>query len=81
MFVKDKGSLSKIVHQEKIYDDFKRENLLPNKLSQLGSGVSWGDVDGDGDDDIFVGGSKGFPSSFTSTKVNRNLKINFSLFL
>jgi len=79
MFVKDRGSLSKIVHQEKIYDDFKRENLLPNKLSQLGSGVSWGDIDGDGDDDIFVGGSKGFPSKLYINKGKQKFENKFQL--
>ena len=59
MFKKSSSSLSKVQHREKIFDDFKREKLLPNKLSQLGSGVSWGDVDGDGDDDVYLGGASG----------------------
>ena len=59
IFVEHKNAISKIKHSERIYDDFKREKLLPNKLSQLGSGVSWGDVDGDGDDDLFLGGAAG----------------------
>ena len=60
MFKKDTGLLASIRHREKFFDDFKREKLLPNKLSQLGSGIAWGDIDGDGDDDLFVGGSSGF---------------------
>ena len=72
MFVKDDGSLSKIIHRERFYDDFKRENLLPNKLSQLGSSVSWGDVDGDGDDDVFIGDSRGFASQLF---INKGKKI------
>ena len=59
MFKKDTGLLASIRHREKFFDDFKREKLLPNKLSQLGSGIAWGDIDGDGDDDLFVGGSSG----------------------
>ena len=41
MFKKDTGPLADIKHREKFFDDFNREKLLPNKLSQLGSGVTW----------------------------------------
>ena len=47
------------VHSEKPYDDYEREPLLPYKLSQLGPGLAWGDIDGDGDDDLYVGGAAG----------------------
>jgi len=32
---------------------------LPKKLSQLGPGIAWGDLDGDGRDDLIVGSGKG----------------------
>ncbi|MEZ4463681.1 MAG: FG-GAP-like repeat-containing protein [bacterium] len=48
-------------HEERPYDDFKREPLLPNKLSALGPGLAWGDVDGDGDADLWQGGAAGQP--------------------
>ncbi len=41
------------------YDDFEREPLLPAKLSQRGPGLAWGDADGDGDDDVYIGGPAG----------------------
>jgi hypothetical protein len=44
---------------EKLYDDFSSQPLLPNKLSQLGPGMAWGDVDGDGDADVYFGRSAG----------------------
>ncbi|MGK0189680.1 MAG: hypothetical protein ACI9R3_005497, partial [Verrucomicrobiales bacterium] len=44
---------------ERPFDDFERQPLLPNKSSQLGPGHAWGDVDADGDDDLFFPGSKG----------------------
>lgn len=48
-----------IRHQELSFDDYARQPLLPNKLSQLGPGIAWGDVDGDGDDDCYLGQAAG----------------------
>ncbi|MCH8923870.1 MAG: VCBS repeat-containing protein, partial [Planctomycetes bacterium] len=52
-------ALADVKHNEQPYDDFKRQPLLPNKYSQLGPGMAWGDIDGDGDDDLWIGGAKG----------------------
>ena len=41
------------------YDDFQRQPLLPRKFSQLGPGVAWFDLDGDGWEDLIVGSGKG----------------------
>ena len=49
----------KHTHVENIFDDFTRQPLLPNRLSQLGPGVSWYDVDGDGYDDLIIGSGRG----------------------
>ena len=70
MYKKDVSSLANIYHREKYFDDFKRENLLPNKMSELGSGVSWGDIDGDGDDDVYIGGASGFAGRVFINKGN-----------
>ncbi len=48
-----------VQHIERIYDDFLREPLLPNRHSQLGPGIAWGDVDGDGDQDFWMGQAAG----------------------
>jgi hypothetical protein len=47
-------------HLELEFDDYARQPLLPQKHSQLGPGTAWGDIDGDGDDDLFIGQGSGF---------------------
>lgn len=46
-------------HQENAFLDFKRDKMLPHGLSNLGPAAAKGDLDGDGREDIFVGGAKG----------------------
>ncbi|MDP6762026.1 MAG: FG-GAP-like repeat-containing protein [Planctomycetota bacterium] len=50
------GSASSV---ERPFDDYARQPLLPARLSRLGPGLAWGDADGDGRDDLFVGGAAG----------------------
>ena len=45
-------------HHEEGFNDFERQPLLPNKLSQLGPGVTWFDVNGDDWDDLIVPAGK-----------------------
>jgi hypothetical protein len=42
-------------HTERYFDDYARQLLLPNAFSQLGPGIAWDDVDGDGREDLIVG--------------------------
>ena len=44
---------------ENAFNDFEAQPLLPNRMSQLGPGVSWFDLDGDGLDELIVGTSAG----------------------
>ncbi len=46
-------------HSEEAFDDYRRQPLLPYKLSQLGPGVCWGDLNGDGADDLVIAGGRG----------------------
>lgn len=55
-------------HFDVAFDDFARQPLLPYKLSQLGPGVSWADVNNDGWDDLIVGTGRG---GFTAVLTNQ----------
>lgn len=46
-------------HVENEFDENQMQDLLPRQLSTLGPGLSWIDYDGDHDEDLFVGSSKG----------------------
>jgi hypothetical protein len=55
----DVSSLLQHIHQENDFNDFERQPGLPRKLSQLGPGAAWADIDGDGWDDLIIGSGKG----------------------
>lgn len=46
-------------HHEELFNDFASQPLLPRQLSQLGPGIAWFDLDGDGHDDLMIGAGKG----------------------
>ena len=56
---KDVSSALAHRHHEQDYDDFVRQPLLGKKLSQLGPGAAWIDLDGDGRDELLVGAGRG----------------------
>lgn len=53
-----KDSLISYLHQENNFIDFKREQLLPHKLSTQGPKIAKGDINTDGLEDVFIGGAK-----------------------
>jgi hypothetical protein len=44
-------------HQETDFVDFNIQKLIPHKLSEYGPAIAAGDIDGNGTDDIIIGGS------------------------
>lgn len=50
------------IHNEDAYSDYLRQKLIPYQMSDRGPAVSVGDLNADGKEDIFFGGSKYIPS-------------------
>ena len=57
------------------FDDFAKQPLLPHKLSQLGRATAWADIDGDGDHDLFHGGSSGYPGGLFKNEGGKLLPV------
>jgi len=55
----DVSSLIGHTHAEDAFDDWARQPLLPRRLSRLGPGISWQDLDEDGWEDLLVTAGRG----------------------
>ncbi|HPM32330.1 MAG TPA: VCBS repeat-containing protein, partial [Chryseolinea sp.] len=51
-------------HDEEDRIDYNIQRTLPHKFTQFGPGISVGDINNDQLEDIVIGGSSGFPTSF-----------------
>ncbi len=80
--LKELPNTSLTKHEENNYNDFDYEGLLGKKISQEGPCMAVGDVNGDGNEDVFFGGAKGQSASLFIHTGNGNLGLkNTSVFM
>ncbi|WP_369765448.1 VCBS repeat-containing protein [Flavobacterium sp. WC2429] len=65
-----------LAHQENDYIDFDYEGLIAEMLSQEGPSLAVADINGDGNEDVFIGGAKGFPGKIYLNKGNNSFSIS-----
>jgi hypothetical protein len=65
-------------HVENDYIDFVYQKLIPYQRSDRGPATAVGDLNGDGKDDLFFGGSKGFASQVFIQTTHGFVKKQFS---
>jgi len=61
------------------YNDWARQPLLPQALSQLGPGVTWYDVDGDGNEDLLITSGRGGSLAYYRNDHGRLKKVELHL--
>lgn len=76
-FKRDKDFIE-FVHKEDKYNDFNIDRLIPYKVSTQGPAMCIGDIDGNGFDDVFIGGAAGSSSAIFMNDGNRLNKKNSS---
>jgi len=65
-----------IAHKENQFIDFDYEGLISKMLSQEGPSLAVADINGDGNEDLFIGGAKGKSASIYMNKGNDNFSMS-----
>ncbi len=63
-------------HQENIFQEFNREQLIPQMNSTEGPALAVGDINKDGLEDIFIGGARGFSAALYVQQANGKFKLS-----
>lgn len=79
LFSKDKNTIN-FIHHENNYVDFNVDRLLPFMRSAEGPKMAFGDINNDGEVDLFIGGAKGFSSSLYLQRNKKFTKSNTNVF-
>ncbi|MEC7770455.1 MAG: CRTAC1 family protein [Bacteroidota bacterium] len=72
-FLKELETKVVSAHKEDNYNDFDYEGLIAHKLSQEGPSLAIADVNGDGNEDFFIGGAKDQPGTLYLHRGNGNI--------
>ncbi|RTZ00349.1 CRTAC1 family protein [Flavobacterium sp. RSP49] len=64
-----------LAHKENNYVDFDHEGLISKMLSQEGPAFAVADINGDGNEDVFIGGAKGQAGKIYVNKGNGNFTL------
>ena len=73
IFSQARGILD-FTHQENLFVDFDRDKLIFHMLSTEGPGMAKADVNGDGLDDVYIGGAKDQPGALFVQSSNGNFR-------
>ncbi len=68
-------------HHERDAIDYNTQPSIPHKLSQYGPGIAVGDIDGNGFEDFFIGGSAGNKSMFFLQDEKGHFNVDSTRFL
>ncbi len=75
------SSLINFTHKENEFNDFNKEILLPYKQSTLGPYITKGDVNGDGKDDVYIGGAHKQAGQLFIQTNNGFIKVDNTVFI
>ena len=67
------------VHTELPFPDHERQPLLPNSFARLGPGVTWYDMDDDGDEDLLITSGRGGTLGFYRNEGGRFSRVPLSM--
>ena len=75
-YFSDKSHLLNHTHHEDPFDDYDIQPLLPQKLSRLGPGMAWIDLNQNSHDDLIIGTGKGGSISLFENDGDGNFSLN-----